>query len=80
LAYNGAADSLHQLLMAREHGAHITNTPGRIVILADGSPYYFVEVTFEDGSHYGIEAMGNEAIKLYQEAMTVSSPVLLATN
>jgi hypothetical protein len=47
---------------------HITNLPQKISYTNDGIEYYFVEVTCKDGTQYGIQAFGDEAIELYIEA------------
>ncbi len=41
---------------------------GIVSVRANGIPYFFVEVTCQDGSQYGIPAYGEEAIELHREA------------
>lgn len=52
--------------------------------LPNGLPYCFTEVTFSDGSQYGMEGFGDEAMKLYEESLQYrkigakqSTPLLL---
>jgi hypothetical protein len=40
---------------------------GAVSVLANGIPYFFVEVTCRDGSQYAIQAYGEEATELYKE-------------
>ncbi len=55
----------------------ISRSSGAVSILTNGLPYFFVEVTWEDGSHYGIPAYGEEAIELHKEAVRVSIPEII---
>ena len=45
----------------------ITKKPQHISYLRNGVEYCSVEVTCDDGSQYGIQAYGDEAIDLYKE-------------
>jgi len=42
------------------------------MIMSNGEPYYYVEVTCNDGSHYVIEAVGREAIELREECTKIT--------
>jgi hypothetical protein len=68
VAYNDSTDALRQLLLLRLYGGRITGSSSAVSILTNGLPYFFVEVTWEDGSQYGIPAYGEEAIELHKEA------------
>jgi hypothetical protein len=68
VACNNSTDALRQLILLRFYGGRITRFSGAVTILTNGLPYFFVEVTWEDGSHYGITAYGEEAIELHKEA------------
>ena len=46
---------------------HITKKPQNISHMRNGVEYCSVEVTCDDGSQYGIQAYGDEAIDLYKE-------------
>ena len=73
----GCVDALQKLLVSnnneRKGGGYntpcyITKRPQRISYTKDGIEYCFVEITCPDGSQYGIQAFGDEAIALYIEA------------
>jgi len=53
-------------MLLREIGGRITSYPEKLVDLS-GKPYYFVEVTSNEGTRYIIEAYGKEAIGLNRE-------------
>ena len=72
MAYNNSADAPKQLLLLRLYGASITRSSGSVSTLTDGMPYFFVELTLDDGSKYGIPAYGHEAIELYEEASKIT--------
>lgn len=38
---------------------------------SSGLPYYFVELTLDDGSQYVIQAYDDEAVTLYNNAMEI---------
>jgi hypothetical protein len=46
---------------------HVSKKSQNISHMRNGIEYYSVEVTCEDGSQYGIQAYGEEAIDLYKE-------------
>lgn len=68
MAYNDSRDALRQLLLLRLYGGSITKCSSAVSVLTNGMPYFFVEVTCQDGSQYGIPAYGEEAIELCREA------------
>ena len=43
--------------------------PNGLSVLANGLPYFYVEVTSDNGSQFGIPAYGEEAIELHNEAL-----------
>lgn len=47
----------------------ITRLTDPSVRLPNGIPYCFTEVTFSDGSQYGMEGFGDDAMKLYQKSL-----------
>lgn len=62
----------------------ITRLTDPSVRLPNGITYCFTEVTFSDGSQYGMEGFGDDAMKLYEESLQYrkigarqSAPLLL---
>jgi hypothetical protein len=72
VAYNNSTDALKQLVLLRLYGGSITRSSGVVSVLTNGIPYFFVEVTCQDGSQYGIPAYGEEAIELHKEVMKMT--------
>ena len=72
MAYSDATDALQQLLQLRSNGGSITSFARRVSTITNGLPYYFVEVTSQNGSRYAIQAYGDKATKLYYEVMTIT--------
>lgn len=66
-----ASDSCRQLRLLRSRGGRITKTPSGLSVLSNGLPYYYVEVTGDNGSQFGIPAFGDEAIELHNEALRI---------
>jgi hypothetical protein len=62
-------DSSRQLRLLRSLGGRITKSPSAISVLSNGLPYFYVEVTGDNGSQFGIPAYGDEAIELHNEAL-----------
>ena len=58
-----------QLRLLRSLGGRITKSPSTIAVLSNGLPYYYVEVTGDNGSQFGIPAYGDEAFELHKEAL-----------
>jgi hypothetical protein len=68
--YEGTtSDSSRQLRLLRSRGGRITKIPSGLSVLSNGLPYYYVEVTGDNGSQFGIPAYGEEAILLHNEAI-----------
>ncbi|MGB8163687.1 MAG: hypothetical protein WCF14_01640 [Nitrososphaeraceae archaeon] len=63
------SESSRQLCLLRSRGGRITKTPSGLSVLSNGLPYYYVEVTGDIGSQFGIPAFGDEAIELHNEAL-----------
>jgi hypothetical protein len=83
LVYQSSINALRELLKSEDkssyyHSAsssrcHIAKRAQKLSYTEDGQEYCFVQVTCEDdnyygGMQYGIQAFGDEAIKLYEEA------------
>ena len=64
-----SSDSSSQLRLLRSRGGRISKIPGGLSVLSNGLPYYYVEVTGDNGSQFGIPAFGDEAIRLHNEAL-----------
>jgi len=64
-----ASDSSRQLRLLRSLGGRRTKSPRAISELSNGLPYFYVEVTGDNGSQFGIPAYGDEAIELHNEAL-----------
>jgi hypothetical protein len=63
------SNSSRQLRLLRSRGGRITKIPSGLSVLSNGLPYYYVEVTGDNGSQFGIPAYGDEAIGLHNEAI-----------
>ena len=63
------SDSSRQLRLLWSRGGRITKIPSGFSVLSNGLPYYYVEVTGDNGSQFGIPAFGDEAIRLHNEAI-----------
>ena len=63
------SDSSRQLRLLWSRGGRITKIPSDLSVLSNGLPYYYVEVTGDNGSQFGIPAYGDEAIQLHNEAL-----------
>jgi hypothetical protein len=72
VVYESISDALRELVLLRDRGGIISKSPKRVMILANGVPYYYVEVRCKDGSHYIIEAVGREAIELREECTKIT--------
>jgi hypothetical protein len=63
------SESRRQLRLLRSHGGRVTKMPSGLSVLSNGLPYFYVEVTSDNGSQFGIPAYGDEAIELHNEAL-----------
>jgi hypothetical protein len=63
------SESSSQLRLLRSRGGRVTKMPSGLSVLANGLPYFYVEVTGDNGSQFGIPAYGEEAIELHNEAL-----------
>lgn len=68
------SDSTRQLRLLRFLGGQITKSPSGVSLLSNGLPYFYVEVTRDNGSQFGIPAYGDEAIELHKEALKMEEP------
>jgi hypothetical protein len=78
--YENSIHALQNLLQSGDHNeeerlqkntnrmrCHVTKTSKHVYHLKNGTEYCFVEVTCDDCSQYGLQAFGEEAMKLYNE-------------
>ena len=66
------SDSSRQLRLLHSRGGRITKSPSDLFLLANGLPYFYVEVTGDNGSQFGIPAFGDEAIELHNETLRMA--------
>ncbi len=74
MSYKNAADALLGLVMGKEKDAE--RVPWKLEMtepsrMLNGLDYFFVEVTFGNGTQYGIPAYGEEAHELRQQALVL---------
>lgn len=78
-------EALSKLLEGKgvEGKGRITSSSDGLRTMRNGIKYFAVEVSFEDGTQYGISAYGDEAIELFAIATgkykTQNRPVPLVT-
>jgi hypothetical protein len=65
------SDSSRKLRLLRSRGLVITKMPSDLSILSNGLPYFYVEVTGDNGSQFGIPAYGDKAVELHNEALRI---------
>jgi hypothetical protein len=65
------SDSSRKLSLLRSRGLVITKMPSDLSVLSNGLPYFYVEVTGDNGSQFGIPAYGDEAVELHNEALRI---------
>jgi hypothetical protein len=65
-------DSSRQLRILHSRGGKITKSPSGLFVLANGLHYFYVEVTGDNGSQFGIPAFGDEAIELHNETLRMA--------
>ncbi|MGA7370882.1 MAG: hypothetical protein WBX01_17305 [Nitrososphaeraceae archaeon] len=66
-AYANSVEALNDLLSS----CNVTETYANISQLTNGIDCTFVEVTCDDGSQYGLQAYGKEAIDLHRRALEI---------
>lgn len=76
-SYKDSIHALRELLPPRPAGSssrvcRITKLSNSVSHLENGIEYCLVEVTCDDGEQYGIQAIGEEAAQLYNEALSRS--------
>lgn len=65
--YGSNIDALNDL----KNSCQITDITTSLLHLANGIEYSFVEVTCSDGTQYGLQAYGNEALELNRVAFQI---------
>ena len=72
-SFNNSVDALQRLLSTGQSShigsCRITKIPRDILHMINGIEYCAVEITCDDATQYGIQAYGEEAIELHQEAL-----------
>ena len=72
-SFNNSVDALHRLLSTGQSShfgsCRITKIPRDILHMINGIEYCAVEITCDDATQYGIQAYGEEAIELHNEAL-----------
>jgi hypothetical protein len=63
-SYGSSIEALNDLQSSND----ITDISTSLTVLENGIEYSFVEVTYSDGSQYGLQAYGNEALALNKAA------------
>jgi hypothetical protein len=65
-------DALRELLFFPSNLSHnscsITKIPQNLSKLSNGSDYCLIEITCDNSIQYGLQAFGEEAVKLHKEA------------
>ena len=74
--YGSSIDALNDL----KTSCQITDITSSLLHLANGTEYSFVEVTCSDGTQYGLQAYGNEALELNRVASQVLKNVSASKN
>ena len=57
------SETSRQLRLLRSRGGKVTKMATDLSVLSNGLPYFYVEVTGNNGSQFGIPAYGEEAIE-----------------
>ena len=57
------SETSRQLRLLRSRGGKVTKMATDLSVLSNGLPYFYVEVTGDNGSQFGIPAYGEEAIE-----------------
>jgi hypothetical protein len=76
-SYNSSVLALQKLLQQQceSHSGlacHISKMSRTVSYLQNGIEYCHIEVTCGDGEQYGIQAFGQEAVELHNEALKLS--------
>ena len=77
MAYASSIDALRELLtpgnsLSAYGSCRVTNITQDIHCTTNGVEYCAVQVTCDGNIQYGIQALGEEAIKLHKEALRLS--------
>jgi hypothetical protein len=72
------SEPIRQLRLLQSAGGQITRSSPKIFELSNGLPYFFVEVTCENGRQLGIPTYGDEAIALCAEILHSMEPCIIA--
>jgi hypothetical protein len=68
ISYASSIDALHDLFSSH----CVTGISANLSELKNGVEYVFVEITCDDGSQYGLQAYGKEALELHRVALEIA--------
>jgi hypothetical protein len=71
-SYTNSIEALREILVPSSlsySSCSITKIPQNISHLSNGIEYCLIEITCDDGIQYGIQACGDEAVELHNEAL-----------
>ena len=72
IMYSSSIEALHDLLRSRR----VTDISANLSRLTNGIGYVFVEITCHDGSQFGLQAYGEEALELHRVALEISNKLI----
>ena len=72
IVYGSSIEALHDLFGSRT----VTEISVNLSQLTNGIEYVFVETTCDDGSQYGLQAYGKEALELHREVLEISNKLM----
>jgi hypothetical protein len=71
--YKTSIDALRELLLFPSNLSHnscsITKIPQNVTKISNGFEYCLIEITCDNSIQYGLQAFGEEAVKLHKEAI-----------
>jgi hypothetical protein len=80
LAYNSSTDALRQLMRSEDTGAFIVKISPKDSTLVNGVDYCYVGLKCIDGTSYSVQAYGEEARELHEEATIMATrPIMLVS-
>jgi hypothetical protein len=79
LAYNSGTDALRQLMLSEDTGACIVKISPKDSTLINGVDYCYVGLKCKDGTSYSVQAYGEEARQLHEQATIMATrPIMQA--
>ena len=71
--YISSTDALRQLMLSEDTGAYIVKISPKENTLTNGVEYCYVGLKCKDGTNYSVQAYGNEARELHEEATIMAT-------